>query len=317
MDEWILPIFLGLLAGGAVFFIVRGLAGPSRQVRAQRETLLPGIQVRLDKAGLGISAGAYVARSLGFGAAFGLIMALATGSWLVFFAGLAGGFAFVWSRLEDRRNERVNAYNKAVASAADTIVSSWRTKQSLTRSLEQVAAYGQGEVAKDFDEILLFLRAGDPLGVALQQIADRRQSSVFDSLATALLLAAEASGEVTDMLTRQADATRQMAVLYEETVDMQKGQRQDTMWGIIGPWGLLVLIRFGTIFTGGVGYGTEFFATPFGQIAAVVCALLTVVAYVHSHRTASRGLVVKRVGLEHGKDDAVEGAAHTPVELEA
>jgi hypothetical protein len=315
MDEWILPIFLGLMAGGGVFLIVRGLAGPPRRLRVQRETLLPGIQVRLDKADLGISAGAYLARSLGYGVAFGLIMTLATGSWLVFFAGLVGGFAFVWSRLEDRRNERVNAYNKAVAAAADTIVNSWRSKASVGRALEQVAAYGQGEVAKDFDEILLSVRAGNPLGVALQQVADRRQSSVFDSLAVALLLAAEASGEVTDMLTRQADATRQMAIIYEETIDMQKGQRQDTMWGIVGPWGLLVLIRFGTILTGGVGYGTEFFATPLGQIAAVVAAVLTIVAYVHSHRTASRGLVVKRIGLEHGEGDSVEGAAHTPVEV--
>jgi Flp pilus assembly protein TadB len=234
-----------------------------------------------------------------------MLMMLATGAWLVGVVGLVGGFAFVWSQLEDQRNARLNAYNKALASAADTIVNAWRSKPSINRVLVQVSKYGQGEVAADLQEVHTALRVGTPLAVALQRVADRRQSAVFDSLATALLLAAEASGEVTDMLSRQAGAARQMAKIYEETIDMQKGQRQDTMWGIIGPWGVLILIRFITILTGGVGYGTEFFASFWGQGAAVIAALLTVLAYVHSHYTASRGLLIERVGSKQGKGDVL------------
>jgi hypothetical protein len=308
MSEWILAGALGFLAAGSVLSIVFGLAGPRRQEkRVQQRTFAPGIQVRLDKAQLGVSATSYLARSIGYGIAFGVLMAVATGAFLTFFAGLAGGFAFVWARLEDRRNDRLNTYNKALAAAGDTVVNAWRSKPSINRAVDAVAKWGQGDVGADFGEIATAMRTGIPLARAFQKVADRRQSQVFDSFATALLLAADKSGEVTDMLSRHAESTRQMSNIYEEMLDMQRGQRQDAMWGIIGPWGVLLMLRLGTLLTGGLGYGTEFFATPLGQIAGLAAAVLTVVAYVSTHRTAARGMLVKRVYLEHGATD-------TPVE---
>lgn len=304
MTEWLLALLLGSLAGAAVLAVFTGLASrPRRAVHLQRETVLPGIQVRLDRAQLGVSAATYVTHSLAYGAAFGLLMALATGAWLTFPAGLVAGFAFVWSRLEDRRNERLNTYHKALASAADTIVNSWRVRPSMDRALDAVATYGQGDVAQDFEDVRRAVRAGRSLAAAFQTVADRRQSPVLDGLATALILAEEESGEVSQMLARQAQATRQMAIIYEETMDEQRGQRADVMWGIVGPWLVLTLIRLFTILSGGLGYGTEFFSTFAGQLAAVVAAVLTVVAYVHSHRAAARGMVVERVSLERGKGD--------------
>jgi len=38
----------------------------------------------------------------------------------------------------------------------------------------------------------------------------------------------------------------------------------------------------------------------------VTAAVLTVVAYVHSRRTAGRGLVVERVSIERGKGEQTE-----------
>jgi hypothetical protein len=301
MAEWLLAGFLGLLAGGSVFALIAAFAArPRRVLRAQHETLLPGIQVRLDRARLGVDATTYLTRSLAYGATFGLLMALATGAWLTFPVGLAAGFAFVWARLEDERNARLNDYHKALASAADTIVNSWRVRPSMNRALETVATYGRGEVAADFESVRRAVRGGASLPAALQSVADRRQSPVFDALATALIVAEEASGEVSEMLARQAESTRRMATIYEETLDEQRGQRADVMWGIAGPWAIMALLRLFTLATGGMGYGTAFFETLLGQIAAVVAALLTVVAYVHSHRTAGRGLVVERVALERG-----------------
>lgn len=304
MNETLFALVPTLLIGAAVLAVVVGATTrPRGTVRAQRETLLPGIQVRLDRARLGVSASTYVTRSLTIGAVFGLLMVLATGAWLTLPAGLVAGFAFVWSRLEDERNERLNRYHKALASAADTIVNSWRVRPSMNRALETVATYGQGDVAADFEETRASVRGGSSLPAALQLVADRRQSPVFDALATALIVAEEASGEVSEMLAQQALATRQMAVIYEETVDEQRGQRQDVMWGIVGPWVVMAMIRLFTIATGGLGYGTEFFHTLAGQIAAVAAAALTVVAYVNAHRVAGRGLVVQRVELERGKGE--------------
>jgi hypothetical protein len=301
MSEWGLALALGVLAGGSVLAVVAGLAGPRRQARrVQRATFAPGVQVRLDKARLGVSAADYLGRSLALGALFGVLMALATGAWSTFLAGLAGGFAFVWARLEDRRNDRLNAYNKALAAAGDTVVNSWRSKPSINRAIDALARWGQGDVAEDFGEVATSLRTGTPLAQALQKTADRRQNHVFDAFATALILAAEKTSEVTEMLTRHAVSTRRMSSIYEETFDAQRGQRQDALWGVLGPWGVLLLLRLGTLFTGGLGYGSEFFGTGLGQIAGLTAAVLTVVAYVSTNRTAARGMMVERVDLEHG-----------------
>jgi hypothetical protein len=298
MNEFLIASVLALLGGVAVFAVFSALAVRPRRVVRVQGRVLPGIQVRIDRARLGVDAGAYVARSLLHGALFALLMVLATGAWSTVIAGVAAGFAFVWSRLEDERNERLNRYHKALASAADTIVNSWRVRPSMNRALEAVATYGQSEVAVDFEEVRRAVRGGSSLPAALQQVADRCQSPVFDALATALIVAEEASGEVSEMLVRQAESTRRMATIYEETVDEQRGQRTDVMWGIAGPWGIMVLLRVFTTFTGGVGYGVEFFTTAFGQAAALVSAGLTVLAYAHAHRTAGRGLVVERVENE-------------------
>ena len=303
MNEWLLALLLGLLAGAAVLVAFLGLAlRPRRIARAQPEALLPGIQVRLDRAKLGVKASTYITRSLAYGAAFGLLMWLATGALLVFPVGLAGGFAFVWARLEDERNEWLNRYHKGLASAADTIVNSWRIKPSMNRALEAVAVYGHSGVAGDFAEVRRAVRGGEPLVAALQAVADRRESPVFDALATALVVAEEAGGEVSEMLARHARATRRMAEIYEETLSRQRGVRTDVMWGIVGPWGVMALVRVGTILTGGLGYGTEFFQTLPGQVVAMVAALLTVAAYIHAHRTAGRGLIVERVPAERGQE---------------
>jgi len=295
-------VLLSLLAGLTVLLIFVGLAYRPRRIRRlQAETLLPGIQVRLDRAQLAVSASTYVLRSVLVGLGFGIVMFLATGAWLVIPVGVASGFAFVWSRLEDERNERLNRYHKALASAADTIVNSWRVRPSMNRALEAVERYGQMDVAEDFREVRLALRGGRSLSEALQRVADRRQSPIFDALATALILAEDSSGEVSEMLSQQAETTRTMAQIYEETIDAQRGQRVDVMWGIVGPWAILGLLRVFTFFVGGIGFGIEFFQTPAGQVVAIAAAALTILAYVHAHRTAGRGLVVGRVELELGK----------------
>lgn len=309
MNEFLIAGLVALLAAGVTFAIFAAVfTRPRRVVRAQRETTLDGLQVRIDRARLGISATTYVARSLLYGAAFGLLMSLATGAWLTFPAGLVAGFAFVWSRLEDERNERLNEYHKALASGADMIVNSWRVRPSMNRALEAVATYGRPTVAQDFEEVRRSVRGGASLTEALQTVADRRRSPVFDALATALIVAETASGEVSAMLARQAESTRRMATIYEETIDEQRGQRADVMWGIAGPWVIMALLRVFTLFTGGMGYGTDFFQTLPGQIAAVVAAGLTVVAYVHAHRTAGKGLVVERVSVERGRGEEPVGA---------
>ncbi len=96
------------------------------------------------------------------------------------------------------------------------IVNAWKVRPALSTALEAVAVYGPGggegaqggpgagTVSADFWEILRNIRSGLPLRTALQQVADRRKSPIFDGLATALLVAEEQGTQASAMLERQA-----------------------------------------------------------------------------------------------------------------
>jgi Flp pilus assembly protein TadB len=291
------------------------LAARPRSVRrVQTAPLLDGIQVRLDRARLEAGAGEFVSRGAVLGAVMGVVTSLIAGTWIIFPVFFLGGYVFLWSQLEDGRNRRINRYNEDLAWAMDIILNSWRIRPSMQRALQAVADYGPGcdalararaagvapspSVAADFDEVVFHLRQGRSLSQALQVVADRRQSLTFDSLATALIVAEEQSGEVARMLQDQAAATREQADAFEEAIARQRGKRTEIRYGSAGPWAVLALARGMTLVSGSGAFGTEFFQTPAGSIVALVAAGGTILIYALGMQIAARGLVFDRIETE-------------------
>jgi Flp pilus assembly protein TadB len=274
---------------------------------------LDGVQARLDRARLDAEAGAFLTRSALVGAAMGLAAALIVSTPVVFPVFLVGGFVLLWSRLEDQRNGETSQYNKDLAWAMDIILNAWRIQPSMQNAFQAVADYGPGSdalrsaraagdqppasVAADFDEALYRVRQGTPLAGALQAIADRRESLTFDALATALIVAEEQSGEVADMLSRQATATREQAATFDEAITKQRNKRREIRNGTFGPWLVLALTRV-LSWMSGATYGVEFFRTPLGAVTALVAAGVTILVYTMGLRIAARGLILGRVGTE-------------------
>ncbi len=314
MDAYTIGVAaLGGLGVASVFY---ALAVPRRRIqRAQAATLLEGIQVQLDRAGMEIDAPKFLLQGAGLGLALGVAAAAVVGTPVVILPFLAGGYLLLWSHLEDQRNQKVNRYHHDLAGAMGIIVNAWRNNPSLGTALESVAGYGPGggegpdksvlpgSVAADFDDILRALRAGTPLRQALQSVADRRRSPIFDGLATALLVAEEQGSQAGQMLERQAAITRRQVEIFNETLSRQQSARGQVRNGTLGPWVILGMVR-GISAAGAAGMDTSFFSTPAGMIAAVLAASLTVGMYAGAMQLGSRGLLLTRVATEYGREKA-------------
>ncbi len=311
----LLQMTLPFLGGLGILSMLWGLTARQRSVRrVQHTSLLEGIQVKLSGAKLEANAGEFLVRGAVIGTLLGLLAVMIVTTWLVFPVFLFGGYVFLWTRLEDKRNQKINQYNKDLAWAMDIILNSWRIRPSMDRALQAVAEYGPGSetlkaarakgtvpptsVAADFDEVVFQTRQGRSLAQALQVVADRRQNLTFDSLATALIVADEQSGEVAQMLQAQAEATREQARAFEEAIAQQRGGRSEIRNGTFGPWAILVLARVMSLITGTGTFGMDFFHTSTGQMVALMAALFTIGVYTTGMRIASRGLILNRVETE-------------------
>jgi hypothetical protein len=304
-----MPVLLLAAASGVVVFvfffaiIIPSKGRPGRRISMLKRTdSAMVIQQQLDNAQLDVNAIEYIRRSLTFGIPVGIGLALVVGSVSLIGLGIAAGFLTTWTKLEQERDRKQVRYNKQLASACDTVRTSYGVNPSLKKALEAVAEYGEPLVRGDFQEILL-AASQERFVEGLEAIAEKRKSIVFDTVASSLIRASEASGEVGEMLGRLAESTRQNVSAFEEAITSQVNARSNIQWGTYGPWAIFCIFRLmttilslttsGNIFAPITGY----FSTIQGNLVTMLGALISIFVYRYCNGVAQRGLVVKRVSI--------------------
>jgi hypothetical protein len=229
-------------------------------------------------------------------------LALIVGSVVLFGVGIVAGILTTWTKLEQERDRKQVLYNKQLASACDTIRTAYGVNPSLKKALEAVAEYSQSPVKEDFQEILLSA-SQERFVEGLEAVAARRKSIVFDTVATSLIRASEASGEVNEMLLRLADSTRQNVASFEEAIISQLNARSSIQWGTYGPWAIFCIFRLMTVFMSASASGsmfapmTSFFGTFSGNMVALGASLISIFIYRYCSQVSQRGLVIRRVAM--------------------
>lgn len=297
-------IILAIAVGIGIFCVIYGMLSPSRgrpreKVVIVNDRQMGSLQLRLDKAQIEVSAAEYIKRSLLYGIPVGLILFLLIGSVVLIVVGVFAGFMITWTNLEQERDRKMIRYTKQLASACDTVRTAYGVNPSLKKALEAVAEYGQSPVKEDFHEILV-AASQEQLVEGLNAVAERRASIVFDTIATSLIRANEATGEVNDMLTRLAESTRQNTAAFEEAITSQLNARSTIQWGTYGPWLIFCMFRVMTLLmsvSAGQIFGAmnSFYATIPGNIVALFAALISIFVYRNATQISQRGLVVTRV----------------------
>ena len=308
LGEASLPaIMLALASGVVVIVFFYALVVPSRgkpglpQLKS-RPKPIQTIQQYLNDNQMDVSAAEFIKRCLIYGIPVGLGLWLIVGSVMLFGLGIAAGFLTTWTKLEQERDRKQVRYNKQLASACDTIRTAYGVNPSLKKSLEAVAEYSEPPVKDDFQEILL-AASQERFVEGLEAVAAKRKSIVFDTVATSLVRASEASGEVNEMLLRLADSTRQNVAAYEEAITSQVNARSSIQWGTYGPWVIFCIFRLATLLMSASASGsifapmTSFFGTLAGNLVAMFAAFISIAVYRYSSQISQRGLVVRRVSI--------------------
>jgi hypothetical protein len=322
-DQSLMMPLLAALAGLAVFVLFYSLVTPGNSRPKQLKALKPsaqfaGIQTRLDKAQIEISAEEYVKRSLTLGIPLGLGLFVLVGSLALAPIGLLAGFLFTWNKLEQERDRKLVKYSKQLASVCDTIRTAYGVNPSLKKAIEAAAEYSPSPIKEDFQDILI-ASSQERFVEGLQTVADRRRSIVFDTVATSLIRANEATGEVGDMLQRLAESTRQNTAAFEDAMSSQINARSNITWGCYGPWLIFCVFKaLTTVMSLGQGVNVfsgmaSFFGTPGGNIVALAASLVTISVYLQSNRTAQRGLVVKRISTSDSQPATAVRMGQQPI----
>jgi Flp pilus assembly protein TadB len=321
-------ILLSALAGTAILLLVLATAPAAlpelRQLRMrQAGRLQRGIQVRLDRAQLDVSANDFLLRGTASAGGLALFALAVVGSVALVPVAVFAGFLLTWTQLEQKRDRRIADYNRTLASACDTLRNAYLTTGSLMNAMRAVVDYGRAPVREDFLYVLTAARQGD-MRQGLQDIADRRRSIVFDAVANAMLRAEESSGAVGEMLERLAESTRQNVAAFETASIQQINGRSNANWGAFGPWLVFGVVR---LFTAGgaiVGFGIDaaaapdFFTTPAGNAVAALAGIITILLHRWCFQIAQRGLTVPRITTQpSGSPDPVQPGRRIVIGMDA
>ncbi|MCZ7543360.1 MAG: type II secretion system F family protein [Anaerolineae bacterium] len=270
---------------------------------AQAAYLYAGLEVRLQRARLPVTADRFVTEGALVGAGLALLSLLAT-----WFPRRARPDVPVRVRgdlghLRGRRDALAMDYNAGVALAASQISNAWLAQPSLGHAMDAVITYGHPEVARDFEAVRAALGAGKNLAEAFTPVADRRRSPFLDGLAMALISADHATGDIRGLLDGIAESTREQVEIFKDYLVASANAPGSALGGVralgvgagVAPDGAPA--RRGRM-QGGELEGV--FHSPVGAIMLFVAGWITLAGYLAMQRAIRQGIVMDRILTEEG-----------------
>ena len=296
----VLIAFIG--AAGFFIMVLSLLAHPRYSLRRELARLegreqeggfLARLQRKLDQADIPISAGEFLRVSTMLGVAVGLGTFVLTGIASAGLMGFALGFFIYWSYLEDRRDKRRIAYQEALAEVVDILQEAFAATHSLLMAIDTLAEHAPEPAREDFREISRRLHVGESLPDVLQEVAARRREIMFDRLVEALIANMEEGGELGPVLRALAKAVRGMARVRRQVAAAQSRIRWEARVVCIAPFVFMIILRF-TAAT----LQRPFYASIWGQLAALVVGFLSAGAYYIMNRMGRKALaIVESAGI--------------------
>ncbi|MBN1286807.1 MAG: type II secretion system F family protein [Anaerolineae bacterium] len=289
-----------LVTGVGIWIAYDGLVRPRRRTAAQTTYLYEGLEVRLQQNRLPVRAERFLIEGALVGVLLAALSVLAAGAWAAVAPMFLCGFAVIYTVYEGRRDALAMEYNAGVALAAGQISNAWLAQPSISNALESVIVYGHPEVARDFEQARAAMGAGKNLTEAFAPIADRRCSPFLDGLVMALASAERATGDIRGLLEGIADSTREQVEIFKDYIVASANARQEVLWAVFAPWGLILISRLLSAMPGAVGgEGLEvIFASPVGSAMLFAAGLVTLLGYRQMTTAMQQGIVLDRIQTE-------------------
>jgi tight adherence protein B len=187
------------------------------------------LDARLERAGLPLKAGEFVAGTAAAALVGGFLGAALLGNWLfgVLLALVAGAAPSV--ALAMAQNRRTESMHGQLADIFMTLASSLRAGHSFLQSLDMVAKEIAEPAASEFARVVAEIRLGRPIEDALNAMAERIGSEDLTWAVLAVNIQREVGGNLAEILDTLADVVRERNTIRRQ-VGVLSAEGRLSMW---------------------------------------------------------------------------------------
>ncbi len=168
---------------------------------------------------------------------------LGQGTLIVGLIALVLGVCGPWVYLGFRRGRRRKAFNAALPDTLQLMSGSLAAGLSLSQSVDTIVREGSEPVASEFKRVLVEIRLGVPLEVALDGVAERFESKDFEWVVMAINIQREVGGNLAELLDTVAATMREREYLRRQVNSLSaEGRLSAVVLSVLPPGFLLYLL---------------------------------------------------------------------------
>jgi tight adherence protein B len=185
----------------------------------------------------------------------------------------SGGPALVLAVTHARRRRWRDELRRAAPACARAIADSLGAGRSIRAAIEDAAGAAEGAARHELGAAARELALGERTDAVLMRLRARARSHAWDTLTAAVLLQAEAGGDLAGLL-RELATTREASDRAERDARAATAQARFTAWLVVG----LPAVGAGLVELAAPGFAAALLANPLSAMLATLAAILQLAA---------------------------------------
>src|SRR5450830_1089412 len=265
MDNWLLPVVIGLGFALTAAMLLIGVSSAGRQMaESYRDNVLDSTSAQLSEMFIFLDSSRLLKISAGATIIVPLVVFLLTGNPLIALGAAAAclfGPTLAHNRLKKKRHKKLV---RQLPDSLDALVGALRSGMSLTQALGLLAEQLPKPSSQEFGLVVRKLRMGVGLDDVLNELEVRAESQEYTMFTTSMRIAREVGGNLTESLERLADTMRKKLAM-EDKIDAltSQGKLQGIIVGCLPLFLMWVLTQMEPeamhpLFHTWLGYGVLF-----------------------------------------------------------
>lgn len=195
----------GILPDKPVFNRLVGVASAA----AEKGGFAAELQTELEQAGLPLRASEFVFLHIAFTIGFAVITMLIFPGWLIRIIAVAVGSVIPFLFVRLKRNRRSARFHEQLPDTLDLLAGALKAGYSFLQAVDTVAQETTPPIKTEFQRLVAETRLGSPIELALDQMAERVNSTNIDWTVMAVKIQREVGGNLAEILEILADTVRQ------------------------------------------------------------------------------------------------------------
>jgi tight adherence protein B len=226
---------------------LRGAAVAAAGLLVRDRDLEERLGMKLDRAGLKLTASEWVLVHVGSAVLLPLAGLLLTGgNLLVILLCLAMGIVLPWLFLSFQESRRIRAFNSQLAQTLQIVAGALQAGLSLAQAVDTVVHDGSAPVSEEFRRAIIEQRLGVSIEDALDAVADRMESRDFKWVVMAIRIQRQVGGNLAELILTVAATLREREYLRRQ-VSVLSAEGRLSAWILGGLpilfFGYLALMR--------------------------------------------------------------------------